>query len=194
MWYGNFAGQTNLSIDYYFPFNKEIFRRETFTNLHSMTIKLSIRPVNALTLYANVGMGRTIYCALNPKAGHGYAFSVGATVKPILKLQLDLSYNYSTLSSLNDQTRFYSGSISRLEVRYTFIRHLFFRLITQYNSFNKQLQVYPLIYYKLNPFTKVYLGMTDNLQHVNRLGPPRINGYRQSNREFFIKFQYLIQK
>jgi hypothetical protein len=192
-WYNHFAGQTQLSLSY-LPLNDEQFRGRFFTQLHRASIDLYSNPVKFLSFEANLETGRDIYRVVNPKYGHGYNFMASATIKPMPRLQLDLSYQYSTLSSLDDKTKFYSGSISRLEAHYNFSRHLFFRLITQYNTFTKQVQVYPLLSYKLNPFTKFYIGTTDNLQHVNRVGPPQINAYRQINREFFIKVQYLIRK
>src|SRR5699024_11005217 len=127
------------------------------------------------------------------KLGHGYSFSASATIKPIPPLRLDLDYSYSTLPSLDDQQTFYRGSISRLEGRYYFNRRLFFRLIAQYNTFNKQIQVNPIPGYKINPFTKMYLGMTDYMKRIDRFAPSRINAYRQTDREFFIKIQYLFR-
>ncbi len=193
LWYNEFAGQTQLSLNYY-PVDDEQFRGRFFTQLHRASIDLYSNPVKFLSFEANLETGRDIYRTLHPKYGHGYNFTASATVKPMPRLQLGLSYQYSTLSSLDDKTKFYSGSISRLEAHYNFSRYLFFRLITQYNTFTKQIQVYPLLSYKLNPFTKFYIGMTDNLQHVNRVGPPQINAYRQINREFFVKVQYLIRR
>jgi hypothetical protein len=192
-WFNHFAGQTFLDIGYY-PMEDNTFRGRLFSKLHSWEFSLSTKPVKALSISGDFEFGKDIYRTMNPKYGRGYNFTASATIKPMPRLQLDLSYQYSTLSSLDHSTTFYSGSISRVEGHYNFSRHLFFRLIAQYNTFTKQIQVYPLLYYKLNPFTKFYIGMTDNLQHVNQFEPSRINAYRQINREFFIKVQYLIRK
>jgi hypothetical protein len=192
-WFNHFAGQTYLDIGYY-PMEDDTFRGRFFTRLHSWEFYLSTNPIKALSISGDFEFGRDIYRTLHPTYGHGYDFTASATVKPMPRLQFDLSYQYSTLSSLNDSKTYYSGSISRLEGHYNFSRHLFFRLIAQYNTFTKQIQIYPLLYYKLNPFTKFYIGMTDNLQHVDRFEPSRVSAYRQINREFFIKVQYLIRK
>jgi hypothetical protein len=192
-WYNDFAGQTQLSIQY-LPVNDVTFRGRFFTHLHQITFGLSSKPAKFLALNASLKTGRDIYRSLQPKYGHGYNLSASATIKPMPRLKLDLNFSYSTLSSLDDTKKFYSGDISRLEAEFNFSRHFHARLITQYNSFTKRIQVYPLLEYKLNPFSKIYLGMTDYLQHVNRFGPPRINAYRQTSREFFVKIEYLIRK
>jgi hypothetical protein len=192
-WQNRFAGQTLLVLQY-LPLNDERFRGRFFTKLHRAAVLIQSHPFRFLSFGITLGMGRSIYRSAQPKTGHGYDLVASATFQPTARLKLDLNYSYSTLSSLDDSKTFYSGSISRLEGTYNFSRRLHFRLITQYNTFNKRIQVYPLFSYKFNAFTKIYLGMTDNLQHVNQLGPPQINAYRQINREFFMKIQYLIRK
>lgn len=109
------------------------------------------------------------------------------------RLELNLSYDYSTLSSYSNDQNFYNGDIFRMTGRYNFTKKLFARLITQYNSFNDQIQVYPLVYYKANPFTKFYIGMTDYMNHFDESGPNGFNGYKETDRQFFVKFQYLIR-
>lgn len=192
-WANNFPGQTRFSINH-FIVNDETFRGVFFEGLNRTTLEFSTRPSLYFNLSSRFETGKSIYRIQNPKLGTGYNYTVSANLQPGTRIKLDLSYNYSTLSDVDTSDRFYSGSISRLAGYYSFTHHLFFRLITQYDSFSKQLQIYPLVYYKPNPFTRFYVGMTDNLQHVNRIGPPQINGYRQTHREFFVKMQFLIQR
>jgi hypothetical protein len=118
---------------------------------------------------------------------------VDATVKPTSRLEMSLSYNYSKLSAANGAEEYFSGDIYRLNGNYNFSQKLFARLITQYNSFNEQLQIYPLVYYKANPFTKFYIGMTDYLNHFDQPGPNGFSGFKETHRQFFVKFQYLIR-
>jgi len=75
--------------------------------------------------------------------------------------------------------------------RFNFSREWYLRLITQYNSFSDQIQVYPLLNYELNPFTKFFMGMTNFLNRPGSTGG--LNTYRQTNRQFFVKFQYLVR-
>lgn len=186
----NFAGQTNISLSF-LPVNDEYFRGKYFPGMHRLMIDVSTRPVEGLSLYGDFNFGRYVNRTQNPTMGKGYNISADATIKPTSQLQFALSYNYSTLSSVDGSENYYSGDIIRLTSRYNFSRRLFARIITQYDSFREQIQVYPLVYYKANPFTKFYIGMTDYLNRYDEAGG--FEGYRETSRQFFVKFQYLIR-
>lgn len=188
----NFGGQTNVSISF-LPLNDERFRGEYFTKMNRLMIDVNSQPMDGLSFGGHVDFGKYVYRATNPEMGEGYNFSAYTTIKPTSRLELNVSYNYSTLSRWKGDQEFYSGDIIRMTGRYNFSKRIFARLITQYNSFNEQVQVYPLVYYKLNPFTKFYMGMTDYVNHFDQPGPNGFKGYRQTDRQFFVKFQYLIR-
>jgi len=188
----DFAGQTNVRFSF-IPLNDERFRGKLFTGINRYMIDVRTNPIDALSLDGHIDFGEYIYRAQNPARGEGYNISADATLKPTQRLEMNVSYNYSTLSSVDGSQEFYSGDIFRLTGRYNFTKKLFARLITQYNSFNDQIQLYPLVYYKANPFTKFYLGMTDYLNHFDQPGPNGFEGYKETDRQFFVKFQYLIR-
>ncbi|MGM0546202.1 MAG: sugar-binding protein [Bacteroidota bacterium] len=191
-WSNNLGGQTNISINY-LPLNDERFRGRFFTKMNRLMIDVSTDPMNELTLSGHIDFGKYVNREENPTLGKGYNISADATLKPTSRLEMELSYNYSTLSAANADEHYFSGDIYRLKSNYNFSKKLFARLITQYNSFNDQLQIYPLLYYKANPFTKFYIGMTDNLNHYDRSGPNGYTGFKETDRQFFVKFQYLIR-
>lgn len=186
----NLGGQTRLYINY-LPMNDEYFRGTFFTRLHRTSIGLNSNALDVFSLGAKVGFGRYIYRTDNPSLGQGYNISLDATVKPTTRLQLMMDYSFSTLSSVDRSENYYSGSIFRLNSRYNFTRKLFARVIVQYNSFGEQLQVYPLLYYQVNPFTKFYIGMTDYMDRYDEVD--NFQGLQRTNRQFFVKFQYLIR-
>lgn len=186
----NFAGQTQVSVSY-LPVNDERFRGEYFTDMRRLMVDVNTRPLDAIAFGGHIDFGRYVNRADDPTLGKGYNFSADALVKPTSRLQFEFSYSYSTLSSVDGSREYYSGDIMRLTSRYNFSRKLFARLITQYDSFGEQIQLYPLVYYKANPFTKFYIGMTDYLNQYDENGG--FDGYRQTNRQFFVKFQYLIR-
>jgi hypothetical protein len=188
-WTNYFAGQTQFTIGF-LPLNDERFRGEFFTQLNRVMFELNSKALDALTIGAHYESGRYVYRTDNPVMGHGYNISLSATIQPTPRFEVSLDYNYATLSSLDDSQTFYSGDIIRLNSQFNFSRKLFARFIAQYDSFADQLQLYPLVYYKLNPFTKFYIGMTDNL---NRYNPPGFDGFKEVQRQFFVKFQYLIR-
>ncbi|HET6528349.1 MAG TPA: sugar-binding protein [Balneolaceae bacterium] len=183
------AGQTHVSISY-LPLNDERFRGGYFTHMNRIMFDVNSKALDALTVDVHYETGRYVYRTANPVMGHGYSYSISATVQPTSQFEFSLDYNYATLSSLDDLQTFYGGDIIRLNSQFNFSRKLFARFIAQYDSFSDQLQLYPLLYYKLNPFTKFYIGMTDNL---NRYNSPVYDGFKEVQRQFFVKFQYLIR-
>lgn len=185
-----FAGQTHLTIRYLLV-NDERFRGHFFTGVHRWMLDLNSDPLEELEFGIDVDFGKYIYRTDDPEVGKGYRIEGSVTLRPTSRLHLNFSYDYSKLSSLNRSEEFFSGNILRLEGNYNFSRELSFRLISQYNSFDEQIQIYPLLHYKLNPFTKFYLGMTDYLEQLP--GMDRLRSYRETNRQFFVKGQYLLQ-
>lgn len=185
--YNQFKGQTSLNLNY-LGVNEERFHNIFFKGVRRASVSVNSNALNALSLYVHYERGRYIYRSDTPSVGHGYSYSVSATVKPTPRLNIDLSIDFSRLTSLSDDSVLYSGDISRMKATYNFTSRLFVRMIGQYDTFAHQLQIYPLVYYKLNPFTIFYAGMTD---YMNKYEEPY--GFKRTNREFFVKFQYLIR-
>jgi len=186
------GGQNNLNLNF-LPLNDERFRGIMFSNIYRGTISFSSNTWDVFSFGSSLEFGRNVNRSGTPSLGKGYSFSADATLKPTPRFRMTLDYNYSKLSALDSGETFYSGDIYRLNTRYNFTKKLFLRFITEYDSFNDQIQFYPLFYYKANAFTKFYIGMTN---YVTDFDPSINNGFRdfrQTNREFFIKFQYLIR-
>jgi hypothetical protein len=188
----NLAGQNRLSINF-LPLNDERFRGEMFRNIYRGTISFNSDTWDAFSFGASLGMGRDIYRSENPTLGTGYNISADATIKPTPRFRLTMDYSYSKLSERDGSETFYAGDIYRLNTRYHFTPKLYTRLITEYDSFNDQLQLYPLLSYKANPFTKCYIGMTSYITEFDQSGTGGFRNYHQTSRQFFVKFQYLIR-
>jgi len=188
----NFGGQTNLTLSF-LPLNDERFRGEFFTGMNRLMVDVSTDPLNALSLSGHIDFGKYVNRRDNPTLGEGYNISGSVTIKPTSRLEMDLSYSYSTLSSVDGSENYFSGDIYRFNGHYNFSKRLFTRLIVQYNSFSEQLQIYPLLSYKANPFTKFYIGMNDYMNYYDQAGLNGYQGFKQTDRQFFVKFQYLIR-
>jgi hypothetical protein len=74
------------------------------------------------------------------------------------------------------------------EYIYQFTSEVFLRLIGQYDKFNKAVDFFPLVSYKLNAYTIFYIGSTYSLSDY---GDPF--GFRQTSRQYFLKLQYLYR-
>jgi hypothetical protein len=182
-----FTHQTNLFFGYDIVKDQR-YNDTMFKNLHQLHIGMHSDLTNYFSFGGHMTLGRFIYYE-DATLGKGYNFSGGIRFKPTPRLNLHLTFNYSKLSSVKADTEFYSGDITRLVGNYNFTKRLFIRMISQYDSFNNEIQLYPLIYYKVNPFTVFYAGMTD---YMDKFDPPY--DYKRTTREFFVKFQYLIRR
>ena len=179
--------QINVSLTY-FALNDELFGGLQFDNINRTQIDVTARPSSALTLRFDGAFGRFIRRSADPEMGKGHDISLAATLRPTSRLQVDLSYSRARLSSVASGRLFYDGYISRVVGIYQFTPEIFLRVIGQYDQFNKAIDFYPLLSYKLNPFTIFYAGSTYDLSDF---GAPF--GIRQTARQYFLKFQYLVR-
>lgn len=186
------VGQNDINISF-LPVNDERFRGVMFNNLHRGTISFSSNTWDAFSFGGRFEYGRDINRTAAPTLGLGYNVSAEITIKPTPRFRMTLDYNYSKLSEENGSETYYKGDIYRMNTRYNFTKKLFARLISEYNSFSDEFQVYPLVYYKANAFTKFYIGMTSYVTEFDHSSTGGFRGYRQTSREFFVKFQYLIR-
>jgi hypothetical protein len=183
----NMQGQTFANI-FFLVLNQERFKGVWFENVPRLFFNFNSTPVNGLSVETHFAFGNFIYRD-TPELGYGHEFSAGISVRPTSQLRIDLSYNRARLSSSATDNLFYDGNIYRANGTYQFTAQTFLRFILQYNSFDEPtLNIYPLFSYKLNPFTIFYAGFTDNRQEFGGA-----NGFLTTQRQFFVKFQYLLR-
>lgn len=58
----------------------------------------------------------------------------------------------------------------------------------EYDNFDRVMGIEPLLSFKLNPFTILYLGSTHSYQNLRET-----REMSQTRRQFFFKFQYLLR-
>ncbi len=180
-------GQTYVWVDF-LPLNDEIFHSVPFGKIYRTEFTVNSNLSSTLAIYFNGSVGRFIYRADQPELGRGNNFWIETVVKPTDKLSVDVSYARSRLWSVNDSHLFYDGYIIRGVFAYQFSSEFFVRLISQYDQFAKQIQVDPMISYKLNPFTVFYVGSNHGF---TKFSLPY--GVERTVQQFFIKIQYLWQ-
>ena len=181
-------GQTHLDASYLLV-NDEMFRGTWFRKINRGMFRFSADPWSYLGFSVNGQIGKFIYRSSAPRMGQGHQFGSSLTLKPTSQLRFELSYNRARLSSFDTGELFYDGYITRGILVYQFTTEMFLRTIAQYNSFGKSLNVYPLFSYKLNPFTIFYAGVTNDFADFD--GYDR---FQTTQRQFFIKLQYLIMR
>lgn len=65
----------------------------------------------------------------------------------------------------------------------------------QYNDFSERLDIEPLLTYRVNPFTKFYIGMTSDYRYYNNTNYTELDKSEWSldSRQIFAKVQYLFR-
>lgn len=183
--YFTMKGQTNLYLSYLL-INDENFNGTWFENINKMFFSLNTRPWNELSFYLEGQVGKFIYRSSNPQMGSGHNIYTGFTLRPTSKLNLSFSYSRARLSSESTGNLFYDGNIYRITSVYQFSAEMFLRLITQYNSFDKSFNFYPLFSYKLNAFTTFFAGATSDYLDFGEAG------IKNTHQQYFVKLQYLL--
>jgi hypothetical protein len=178
--------QTQLFIGF-LPINEEIFASRRFTGIHRIFGNIYSTPFKFLSFNVRGEYGKQIYRNPNdPKLGFAKDFSVNLRLKPSEKIEISGWYSKAHLENAKTKELFYDGYVSGIVGIYQFNPNLFIRLIAQYDSFDGSIQVFPLLSFKLNPFTMFYIGSTVNMHDFGEG-----YGIRQRNREIFLKVQYL---
>jgi hypothetical protein len=185
--YVQLKAQTSVNLTY-FLVNDELFRGVQFDGIHRGEISIFSRPSSFLTLSFDGSFGKFIRRSDTPEMGTGHNIYLSAQVKPTSQLEVDLSYSRARLSSVATDALFYDGYIARSTGIFQFSKELFLRVIGQYNEFSRGIDIYPLVSYKLSPYTIFYLGSTYTMFDF---GEPF--GVQETATQYFVKLQYLIR-
>ena len=186
--YMRFANQISLNL---MPFlvNNELYKGVYLQGVRRMNINLSCNTFDYLSGSFFAAFGKYIVRQDNPYIGYGYDLELSATVKFFNRFVLDNSYVYYELDKNFGGEKIYAGYIFRNKTTFNYNQNLSVRLITQYDLFSGIFNFDPLISYKLNPFTIFYVGSAYNYSEIPN--PMGISKYTLTDRQYFLKFQYL---
>ncbi len=180
-------GQTQISVSYLLV-NEEHLRGVRLKNARRVLFNASSRAWDAFSFSLYGQIGRFIYRSSTPEMGDGHRLGCSITLRPTSSLKLDMSYDTERLARASTGETLYDGYVVRTVGIYQFTPEMFLRTILQYNSFSRTINVYPLFSYKLNALTTFYAGLTNDYSYY---GDP--NGFTTTDRQFFVKVQYLFR-
>jgi hypothetical protein len=142
-----------------------------------------------LQIGAELEFGRSIARFADPPVlGHFYEWNAWATIKPLQQMTVSPEFTYARMTHPETDEVLYSGFILRARGNYQFTRRTFMRLVLQYDDFDGEISVEPLLSYKINPFTVFYAGSNQRFEDYGES-----YGFTESDRQYFIKVQYLFQ-
>lgn len=181
-----FKSQTFVEVGY--EWEDERFRDVDFDGMRRWFVYVNSDFSNRLTGGFFLQVGDEIARNLDtPAMGDEVFLETWTTIKPIDRLTIEPSIQYSTLDV--DGEEVFDGYIFRARTNLNFSRRLFLRLVTQWNDFSESFDVEPLLTYKINPFTLFFVGST---QSFREFGEPH-DRFVETDRQFFAKFQYLFR-
>jgi hypothetical protein len=167
---------------------RETFRGVELEGLTRHTFQMNSDFSDVMSGGFFVATGRTVARMFaTPEIGRGTDVSVWSTLKPLHRLVISPSLNYSRLHRM-DGEEVYAGYIARTRFGFQYNRELQLRMVVQYNEFADRLDLEPLLVYQINPFSMFYLGSTYGSQDYDAVG------FRSTDRQYFAKFQYLFRR
>ncbi len=186
--------------------SRERFRETLFPGIRRFTISAESKPHATIILAAKCDLMRTIYRTFDPSERPflGRAVRAGAdvTLRVGSRLQLAPSIDYERLKTPDGARLIYDGWILRDRLDFMFSPSTSIRLVTEYDSFTRSLALEPLLTYRLNALSVVYVGMTER---YDRLAAPESGGkeaapplrsdpaWKLGATQVFAKVQYLFR-
>ena len=123
----------------------------------------------------------------DPAVGKSFFIGTFNTFQLTQKWRISQSLRYSQLRSKQDNSFYFKGYIGRVNINYQFTQDLSFRIIGEYNDFDDNFFVQPLLKWNPNPFTIFYVGGNNGYSRMENRRDFHIN-----DAQFYLKFQYLF--
>ena len=201
----------NLNFAKNIRFNTDVSRdMERFGGIDFFKTEYSIgggvNTSRAFSIGGNYSTGdRIFFDVTNPFLGTGTRAGFNVTVRPFARLSSQINANVSRLTDpRNGDVEVFDVKIYRAQSVLTFSDRLLMRNITEYNTFDKELDVNVLFTYRINAGTVFYFGYDDHYRQADRLeGDLDGDGIREqlfftdelrrTNRAIFTKLRYLFR-
>ena len=157
-------------------------------NMTEISMFNGYNPSENINLRAFVSVSESIrYDEDDPSVGKALFVGTFNNFQISPKLRLSPSLRYSELRSKADSSLYFKGYISRFNANYQFNQNLSFRLIGEYNDFDKAFFFQPLLKWNPNPFTIFYIGGTNGYSRIENQ-----RNYPIQDSQLYFKFQYLF--
>jgi hypothetical protein len=182
-----------------FVWSDERFAGERVNGIRRLAVNLDTNFSKLLSGGFSINGGRSLIRDRDdPRLGFQRQAEVWATLKPTSQLQLETSYLYYRMDELDSEETVFDTYIVRNRLSYQFTRNLFLRVVGEYVDSARYVQVDPLLSYKINPFTVFFIGSSHSFSELqDDPDTPEVEvrdpHYRQTDRVFFVKFQYLFR-
>ncbi|UCE24061.1 MAG: hypothetical protein JSU74_12305, partial [Candidatus Zixiibacteriota bacterium] len=164
-----------------------------FDNIWAASFSASTRPSKVIGGGFDITFGDRI---ARSELAMGHQIDIGGWIELRLtdRLLLEPQIIYTESHDADTDERFFKGYIARSRIGYQFNRELSLRLVCEYNDFAERWSIDPLITYRINPFSTFYAGATYDYANFSDCGIEQTRSLTcLSDRQFFMKIQYLFQ-
>ena len=154
-------------------------------------------------LYTEFNLSEMFRGSLDVSAGHRIArnelvmgrekgISAWLAFKPLDRLLLSTTWDWAESVDVGSDETLFRGYILRSRWTLQITRELSTRLVFQYNDFSGSWEADPLLTYRINPFSTFFLGSTRDYAEIDP-DHDGIESWRLTDRQYFMKLQYLFQ-
>ena len=183
--------QTKLNVTYARRLQYR-FKNTELNGTYDLRINLNSRFSERYQFGTNIGRHVAPVRFLEvPEEGRLTTTGFWARMQASDRMNIGLSYNSQKMTTMDKETDYFSGYTTTLRASYQHNKSLGLKVLAQYNDFSKTFQIQPLLTYQPSPFTIFYIGSTSN-QNVDGLAMNTIRDGQLTNRQYFMKFQYLF--
>jgi hypothetical protein len=183
------AAQTGMHASYLH--SNELFGGVQFVNIWQAHNCFNTQPSRPLRFGGYYNYGHRI-ARWELVLGKETTRGIWTDIRPIDRLLISLSYDNSYSDHLDTGERLFSQSIFRTRMALQVTRELSGRLVLQYNDRFDCWDIDPLITFRINSLSVFYVGSTQEYRHLN-LADNNRDGWCLTNRQYFLKFQYLLR-
>ena len=203
--------QSRLDLGY--NTGEEIWGGVEFADLWSARLDWNSRPSDRVGYYfgVNVGEGPALFSL---ERGDEVSVSAAMDIKPWNSLVIEPTVDYVKSTAAAGDELLFEQTIARMRLRWQLTPRFSLRLVVQHNSsvnppyrveavvgsfpdyhmyFGNKWEVDPLLTYRVNSFSVFYLGSTHDFRDFNAAQSGTSKLYRQTQRQYFMKVQYLFQ-
>ena len=163
---------------------EERFQRIRFGNIRQFEVNLESNANYHFKFGFNFKYGNSIARNVSPpKLGQGYEFDTWLRIKLLSRVFISPDCSFSKLDDINGP-RIFKGYIFRSKQTLQLSRDFSARAVIQYDTFGQKLSIEPLLTYKFNAISLIYLGYSRNIVVSDE------NGTKTESIQYFAKFQF----
>ena len=187
-----FAKNINVSADYDIGMERYLgidFRK------NRASLSGTVGTSRKISFNGSLSTGDQIRFISNPFLGSGTTWSMSTTLRPLSRIQSQISLNSSRLVDRRTDTEVFDIKIFRAQTTYQFTDRLLIRNISQYNTLDKTFDGNILITYRVNGGTVFFVGYDDHVREGRQVNADLFaeDPWRRTNRSIFAKLQYLFR-